>query len=114
MNKYMFTDTEQIVTEDVLRRMHKLPWNEGKPFDEWLDDRLATEELELIDDDEDEAEIGDFIEIIELKDEEGYEHRTGWVTHIDALGQLHGTWGGLAIIPSEDKFKIYKEVKHDN
>ena len=34
------------------------------------------------------------------------EDKTGTVIYIDALGQLHGTWGCLVIIPKEDKFKI--------
>jgi hypothetical protein len=37
------------------------------------------------------------------KDMEG---REGEVTHIDDGGQLHGTWGGLALIPGVDRFVI--------
>lgn len=32
--------------------------------------------------------------------------RPGIVEHIDSIGQLHGTWGGLAIIPEVDEFEI--------
>jgi len=32
--------------------------------------------------------------------------KEGVVTDIDDLGQLHGTWGGLAIIPKLDEFEI--------
>ena len=35
-----------------------------------------------------------------------YEGKTGEVTHIDDIGQLHGTWGGLAVIPDADSFEI--------
>jgi len=28
----------------------------------------------------------------------------GTVKHIDSIGQLHGTWGGLALIYGVDKF----------
>lgn len=35
-----------------------------------------------------------------------YNGREGIVQHIDDIGQLHGTWGGLAVIPGEDTFKI--------
>ena len=28
-----------------------------------------------------------------------YNGRSGAVEHIDAIGQIHGTWGGLAVIP---------------
>lgn len=31
---------------------------------------------------------------------------TGTVTCIDDLGQLHGTWGGLAVIPGEERFEV--------
>ena len=52
------------------------------------------------------------IEIIEMKGEPHYTGRTGVVEHIDDIGQLHGTWGGLAVIPSEDKFKVI-DTKRD-
>lgn len=35
-----------------------------------------------------------------------YAGRTGTVEFIDSIGQLHGTWGGLAIIPEVDEFEI--------
>ena len=31
---------------------------------------------------------------------------TGIVERVDGIGQLHGTWGGLAAIPGEDIIKI--------
>ena len=34
------------------------------------------------------------------------EGREGEVTCIDDEGQLHGTWGGLALIPEADRFVI--------
>jgi hypothetical protein len=49
--------------------------------------------------------VGDEIEIIDMVKEPQYKGRTGFVTKIDDAGQLHGTWGSLAIIPSTDKFK---------
>ena len=53
------------------------------------------------------------IEIIEMKGEPQYTGRTGVVEHIDDIGQLHGTWGGLAVVPSEDTFKVI-DTKRDN
>lgn len=50
--------------------------------------------------------IGDIILIISMQGEPDYTGKTGVVTRIDSLGQLHGTWGGLAIIPKEDTFQI--------
>lgn len=37
---------------------------------------------------------------------DSYIGREGIVQFIDSIGQLHGTWGGLAIIPGADKFKV--------
>lgn len=34
-----------------------------------------------------------------------YDGRTGVVESIDSLGQIHGTWGGLALIPGKDRFR---------
>lgn len=31
---------------------------------------------------------------------------TGIVTHVDDMGQLHGTWGGLAAIPGVDSITL--------
>lgn len=39
---------------------------------------------------------------------EAYANKSGTVTCIDDLGQLHGTWGGLAIIPEVDTIEIIK------
>ena len=52
------------------------------------------------------AHVGDLIKIIEMKSDPQYNGKDGTVTKIDYLGQLHGTWGGLAVIPSEDKYEI--------
>lgn len=55
-----------------------------------------------------EAKIGDKIRIIKLKDPyaKDYDGKEGYVTLIDDMGQLHGTWGGLAIIPEIDEYII--------
>ncbi len=53
------------------------------------------------------AKVGDTIKIIHLKGEDDrYDGRTGIVEHIDGIGQLHGTWGSLAVIPEEDEFIV--------
>ena len=46
-----------------------------------------------------EIKIGDRIKIIKMEGEPNYRYREGIVTHIDDAGQIHGTWGGCAIIP---------------
>ena len=53
------------------------------------------------------AKIGDRIRINHLEGEDNrYDGKEGVVTRIDDKGQLHGTWGGLAIIPDEDDYTI--------
>ena len=55
---------------------------------------------------------GDTIRITRLDDpfDKTYVGREGKVEHIDGMGQLHGTWGGLAVIPGEDGFIV---IKHE-
>lgn len=51
--------------------------------------------------------VGDKIRIIHIEDVYAdYKGREGVIEHIDDMGQLHGTWGGLAIIPEIDKFEV--------
>ena len=55
---------------------------------------------------------GDKIRIINMDDElsgSKYNGREGVVTNLDSLGQLHGTWGGLAVIPGVDQFVVISE-----
>lgn len=59
------------------------------------------------------VKIGDTIRIIRMDDDGGkdtqaacYAGTTGTVEHIDSIGQLHGTWGGLALIPGVDEYEI--------
>ena len=60
------------------------------------------------------VKIGATIRVIRMNDDGGedlharmYNGRSGVVEYIDSLGQLHGTWGGLAINPEIDDFKLY-------
>lgn len=55
------------------------------------------------------VKIGDLIKVIKMEGEPDYSYRVGTVTAIDGIGQLHGTWGGLAIIPEKDTYQILKE-----
>lgn len=57
------------------------------------------------------AKVGKIVKIIRLKDEtdESYIGRSGVIESIDCIGQLHGTWGGLAIIPELDNFLVFKD-----
>ena len=50
--------------------------------------------------------IGKKIKIINMLGEPNYAGKEGIVTYIDDMGQIHGTWGGLAILPEVDTFEI--------
>ena len=53
------------------------------------------------------VKVGDRIRILLLRDEDiRYDGREGTVEFIDAIGQLHGSWGGLAVIPEVDSFVV--------
>ena len=51
-------------------------------------------------------EVGTKIRIICMEGEPHYTGREGTVTLIDSIGQLHGTWGGLAVDPSIDDIEV--------
>ena len=53
--------------------------------------------------------VGDKIKIIEMKQEPSYANKIGVVTKIDDIVQLHGTWGGLAIIPNIDAYELIED-----
>lgn len=53
-----------------------------------------------------EAKIGDKVKIIFMDGEPKYSGKEGIIEFIDDAGQLHGTWGGCALIPGVDEFKI--------
>ena len=53
-----------------------------------------------------EVKIGDKIKIIEMEGEPLYNGKEGFVISIDSIGQIHGTWGGCALIEGVDKFII--------
>ena len=51
--------------------------------------------------------VGQKVRIIHLEGEDTrYYGKEGVIEHIDGIGQLHGTWGGLAIIPEADEFTV--------
>ena len=59
------------------------------------------------------VKIGDLIKVIKMEGEPDYSNRVGTVTAIDGIGQLHGTWGGLAIIPEKDTYQVLKENNYN-
>ena len=50
--------------------------------------------------------VGANIRINEMRGEPEYSGRTGTITSVDDMGQLHGTWGSLAVNTETDKFYI--------
>lgn len=48
--------------------------------------------------------IGTKIRILKMVGETNYKEKEGIVEFIDAIGQIHGTWGGCALIPFLDEF----------
>lgn len=57
------------------------------------------------------AKVGDWIRIICMDGEPQYTGKEGAVTHIDGMGQIHGTWGGCALIPEADRFEIVTKME---
>lgn len=55
------------------------------------------------------VKIGDKIRIISMDGEPQYTGKEGIVEKIDDMGQLHGNWGGCALIPDIDLFEIIEE-----
>lgn len=53
-------------------------------------------------------EVGDVIHIYHMFGESEYNDTEGVVTRIDDMGQIHGTWGGLALVPGDD-YEIIEE-----
>lgn len=57
--------------------------------------------------------IGCEIVITHLDGEDGtYDGRSGIVEYVDDMGDLHGTWGFLAVIPGQDQFRVVSRPKN--
>jgi len=57
------------------------------------------------------AKIGDKIKITYMSGEPRYTGKEGTITSIDCMGQFHGTWGGLAVIPGEDGYIVLQKAE---
>lgn len=55
--------------------------------------------------------LGKEIQIINMEGEDKYNGRRGIVTEIDDALQIHGTWGGCALIYSVDDFEVLNKVE---
>ena len=58
-----------------------------------------------------EVKIGNKIRIIKIEGEPQYNGKEGIVDLIDDAGQIHGTWGGCALIPDVDEFEVINSEK---
>lgn len=59
------------------------------------------------------AKEGDKIRIIHMKGEPDsyWSGAEGHVIFIDDAGQIHGTWGGCALIPELDEFEVMQDAE---
>ena len=55
------------------------------------------------------TKVGDKIRIVYMDGEPKYTGKEGTVEYIDDMGQIHGTWGGCALIPESDLWEVIKE-----
>lgn len=49
---------------------------------------------------------GQWIRITAMRDEPRYSGKVGQVDFVDSIGQIHGTWGGCALIPGVDDYEL--------
>lgn len=59
------------------------------------------------------VKVGDKIRVIKMYGEDARHFDRdccGVVEYIDDIGQLHGTWGGLAVMPEVDEFVILEQA----
>ena len=53
--------------------------------------------------------VGKTIRIDEMAGEPQYAGKMGKVEFVDDIGQMHGTWGGCAVVPGSDRFTIIED-----
>lgn len=53
--------------------------------------------------------VGDKIRIIHMDGEPQYTDAEGIIDRIDDAGQIHGSWGGCALIPGVDEYERIEE-----
>lgn len=57
--------------------------------------------------------IGTKIKIINMNNEPQYNGKIGIVTFLDSMNQIHGTWGGCALLET-DEFTIIENCDEEN
>ena len=66
---------------------------------------LAAGELRRVQKTTPNAQVGDLVRIVQMKNGPQYNGKDGTVTKIDRVGFLHGTWGEMPICPSNDEYE---------
>ena len=56
--------------------------------------------------------IGDKIRINYMKGEPQMTGAEGIVRLIDDMGQIHGTWSGLAVVPDMDEYEVIERASN--
>lgn len=46
------------------------------------------------------------VNIYNMEDEPNFKYTSGVIKSIDDIGQIHGAWGSLALIPEVDNFEV--------
>jgi len=57
------------------------------------------------------VKVGDKIRIIYMDGEPQYSGKEGIIRTIDDMGQIHGSWGGCALIPGVDEFEVIERAQ---
>lgn len=55
--------------------------------------------------------VGNVVRIICMDGEPRYSGKVGVVERIDDAGQIHGSWGGCALIPGTDSFEVIDGIE---
>jgi hypothetical protein len=58
--------------------------------------------------------VGDMIHIFHMFGEPEYAGRDGVVRYIDDMDQIHGTWGGCALVSGDDFVVLEREDKDND
>ena len=72
---------------------------------EELADKFIKKAAYQFEHDESIVRVGDSILMYNMSGEPTYNGNIGTVTMIDDAGQIHGTWGGCALIPGVDEYE---------
>lgn len=76
-------------------------------WDEMDNEQKLTNKQILVHQNKQRLKVGAKVLILEMQNESQYNGKFGIVEHIDDIGQIHGTWGGCALIPNTDIYYIF-------